>query len=196
MPQKKFPKINFTCQNVCSLNISKPNKKTYSKLAAVVKNGSDVILLSDTRLNSDRQIAGVNDIEKRLKFFGYSIFHNSQINSRGTAILISNSLDYTVDNTFKDEDCNILLMKIVIKGEGVSVTIGSIYGPNHDNQIFFDTLKEKITMFNSDFVIVGVIGTLLMTLGQATITKMFLILSQYLVYVGLHGLANYAQNTI
>ncbi len=110
-------------------------------------------MLSDTRLNSDRQIAGLNDIEKRLKFLGYSIFHNSQINSRGTAILIANSLDYAVNNTFKDDDCNILLMKIRIKG--VSVTIGSIYGPNHDNQPFFDTLKEKITMFNSDFVIFG-----------------------------------------
>jgi hypothetical protein len=77
--QKKFPKINFSCQNVCSLNISKPGKKMYSKLAAVVKNGSDIILLRDTRLNSDKQIAGVNDIEKKLKFLDYSIIHNSTI---------------------------------------------------------------------------------------------------------------------
>jgi hypothetical protein len=127
-PQKKFPKINFTCQNICSLNISKPSKKTYSKLAATVKNGSDIILLSDTRLNSDRQIAGVNDIEKRLKFLGYSMIHNSHNNSRGTAILIPNRLDHTVDNTYKDEECNILLVKIKIKG--VSVTFGCIYCSN------------------------------------------------------------------
>ncbi len=29
------------------------------------------------------------------------------------------------------------------------------YGPNHDNQLFFESLTEKIRMFNSDFVIVG-----------------------------------------
>jgi hypothetical protein len=42
-----------------------------------------------------------------------------------------------------------------IRTKGVSITIGSIYGPNHDNQLFFDTLKERITMLNSDFVVIG-----------------------------------------
>jgi hypothetical protein len=68
---KKFPKLNFACQNVCSLNISKPNKKTHNKLIMVTRSGADVIFLSDTRLNSDKQIAGVNDIVKKIRFMGY-----------------------------------------------------------------------------------------------------------------------------
>ncbi len=78
---KKFPNINFVCQNVCSLNVSKPSKKTHAKLVAVTKCGTEVILLSDTRLNSNKQIAGVNNIVKKLQFMGYSLHHNSHKNS-------------------------------------------------------------------------------------------------------------------
>jgi hypothetical protein len=63
---KKFPKINFSSQNVCSLNISKPGRKTYSKLIAATRSGADIVFLSDTRLNSNKQVAGVNDIEKKM----------------------------------------------------------------------------------------------------------------------------------
>jgi hypothetical protein len=119
---KKFPRINFSCQNVCSLNISKPNKKTDSKIFSVTKNGADIILLCDTRLNSDKQVAGVNDIEKKIRFRGYSFFHNSSKSSRGTAILISNRLDYTINGTFVDDNCNILLLNVSIGN--VSIAVG------------------------------------------------------------------------
>jgi hypothetical protein len=66
---KKFPNINFMCQNVCSLNISKPSKRTHSKIVSLTNCGSDIIFVSDTRLNSDVQIAGVNNIQKKLQFW-------------------------------------------------------------------------------------------------------------------------------
>jgi exonuclease III len=37
----------------------------------------------------------------------------------------------------------------------VTITIGSIYGPNVDDETFFLQLREKINAFNSDFVVVG-----------------------------------------
>ncbi len=77
---KKFPNINFSSQNVCSLNVSKPGRKTYAKLAAITRSGTEVIFLSDVRLNSNKQIASVNDIEKKLKFLGYNLYHNSKHN--------------------------------------------------------------------------------------------------------------------
>ncbi len=80
---KKFPKINFSCQNVCSLNVSKPSKRTHDKLISLTNCGSDIIFISDTRMNSDKQIAGVNNIIKKLKFMGYSLHHNSTKSSRG-----------------------------------------------------------------------------------------------------------------
>jgi exonuclease III len=150
---KKFPKLNFACQNVCSLNISKPNKKTHSKLITVTKSGADIIFLSDTRLNSDKQVAGVNDIAKKMKFLGYSFYHNSRKNSRGVAVLLSNRIDYAIRDTFCDENCNMLLQKLVIGN--ISITLGSIYGPNDDDEIFFNQLEHGIDTFNSDFVILG-----------------------------------------
>jgi hypothetical protein len=107
---KKMPRISISVQNVCSLNISKPCHKTYSKITAVTKSESKVVFLCDTRLNSSKQVAGVNDIRKKFNFLGYALYHNSTKNSRGTAILISNKLTYTVKNTLIDTDCNILYL--------------------------------------------------------------------------------------
>jgi exonuclease III len=149
----RFPKINFSCQNVCSLNISKPNKKTNSKLITITKNGADIIFLCDTRLNSDKQIAGVNDIAKKLRFRGYSFSHNSRKSSRGTAVLISNKLSFVILDTFNDDNCNMLLLKLSIGN--ATLTVGSIHGPNDDDENFFEQINTAISRFNSDFVIIG-----------------------------------------
>jgi hypothetical protein len=84
---------------------------------------------------------------------GYKLHHNSTRNSRGTAILISNKLDYNVRNSFFDAACNMLIMNISI-GE-VTITIGSIYGPNDDNEDFFNVLGGKIREYNSNYVVIG-----------------------------------------
>ncbi len=141
------------CQNVCSLNISKPSKKTHSKLISVTRSGADVVFLSDTRLNSDKQIAGINDIEKKLKFLGYSFYHNSKYRSRGTAKLISKRVVCTIVGRFCDEDCNMLLLKLAIGN--LTITLGSIYGPNEDDENFFSRLEDGIEALNSDYVIMG-----------------------------------------
>jgi hypothetical protein len=125
----------------------------YSKLASVVKTESDIIFLCDTRLNSNVQITALNDIKIKLRFMGYSFYHNSSANSRGTAILVSNRLSLTVEDSFRDADCNILLLKVRL-GE-TSLTLGSIYGPNTDNYKFFRQLSDEIQHFRTDFVIIG-----------------------------------------
>jgi exonuclease III len=147
----KFPNLNFACQNVCSLNVSKPSKRMYEKLTSNC--GSDIIFISDNRMNSDKQIAGVNNITKKLGFMGYSIDHNSSKNSRGVAIIISNKLVYTVLDDFKDDLCNIILMKVQFGTK--TITLGSIYGPNTDDVNFYNHLKIVIGRFKSDFVVIG-----------------------------------------
>jgi hypothetical protein len=37
----------------------------------------------------------------------------------------------------------------------VSLTIGSIYGPNTDDIVFFNQLSDAIKRFNSDYVVIG-----------------------------------------
>ncbi len=71
---KKIPKLNISIQNVCSLNISKPGPKLHSKLIAITKSESEVIFICDTRLNSNVQTVGINDIKKNLISLGTHYF--------------------------------------------------------------------------------------------------------------------------
>jgi hypothetical protein len=73
---------------------------------------------------------------------GYSIHHNSTINSRGTAILVSNRLPMVIEDSFRDNECNILLLKV--RFGDISLTLGSIYGPNTDNEQFFRKISDEI----------------------------------------------------
>jgi exonuclease III len=148
-----LPKLNYSCQNVCSLNISKPNKKTYAKTAAVVRGCSDIIFLSDTRLNSDKQSSSLHDIKKKFKFLGFNFYHNSKTSSRGTAILVSTRVNCVPVGFHRDNNGNMLLVKMDFGG--VTVTLGSVYGPNSDEQNFFIDLENNIRLLNSNYVVVG-----------------------------------------
>ena len=53
------------------------------KIYSIVKNKDNIIFLSDIRLNSTNQIAGLNDLEKKLSFYGYKLYciiiHENQV---------------------------------------------------------------------------------------------------------------------
>ena len=123
------------------------------KIYSIVKNKDDIIFLSDTRLNSINQISGLNDLEKKLAFFGYTLYHNSRKSSRGVGILISRKIKHTVIRRVIDEDDNILLLDIDFTG--ISFTLGTIYGPNEDDMAFFDTLKKGIKDLKNANIIIG-----------------------------------------
>jgi hypothetical protein len=75
-------------QNVQSLNISSLCKKTSKQIFSVTREKDEIILLSDIRLNSNKQVAATMDIGKRFGFRGYNFIHNSTINSRGALFTI------------------------------------------------------------------------------------------------------------
>jgi hypothetical protein len=68
------PAINISTQNVQSLNISTLCKKTSQKICSITRELDDIILLSDIRLNSEKQATAIEDIRKRFKFRGYDLF--------------------------------------------------------------------------------------------------------------------------
>jgi hypothetical protein len=80
--------LNFSTQNVRSLNISTKNIITDQKILAVVGLGSDIIFLSDTRLNSNKQCVPCKEIVKRFYLLGYKFIHNSPLSNRGVGILL------------------------------------------------------------------------------------------------------------
>jgi exonuclease III len=151
--KNKFPSLSIASQNCLSLNISTKNNKTDLKILALTKNSHDIILLCDVRLNSIKQTAAVHDIEKKFKLKGYDFIHNSKSSSRGVGILIKNSIPYTVHNKCVDFNDNYILLDTSIKD--FRCIIGSIYGPNRDENEFFDNLKLDIRNLKQKNILIG-----------------------------------------
>ena len=111
-----MPGLNFSSQNVRSLNISTKNSVMDQKLYSITKNKDDIIFLCDLRLNSPHQVAGMNDLNKKFGFYGYKLYHHSRKSSRGVGILISKKVDHQVHGTKTDAGDNFILLDVVIRG--------------------------------------------------------------------------------
>jgi len=140
--------ISFCIQNCNSLNVT-TIKNQDIKISAVVNYGTDVILLSDTRMNGKDLILS----EKfRLR---YKMYANSTRNSRGVAVLISNNIHHEVLETIRDPDENYILLRLVIRD--TELIIGSVYGPNVDAgcEIFYDNLQNRLAAWRNVPIIIG-----------------------------------------
>ena len=149
--------LNLSSQNVRSFNISTKNDITIQKILAITSLKSDIVFLSDLRLNSSKQISGVNDIEKQFFFKGYKFFHNSTLASRGVGILISKNIfekNLSVLEQVATPDCNMLILKCMYNNTALSLI--SVYGPNHDNDSdFFNILSVNLRDITSPIIIAG-----------------------------------------
>ena len=132
--------MRFAIQNVRSLNISTKNDITLKKILAIVSLKTDIIFLSDIRINSDLQSSAIHDLKKHLFFNGYKLFHNSKTSSRGVGILVSKNitdLGFNILTQINRDDNNSLLLHVEIKGK--QYILGAVYGPNHDDELEFLT---------------------------------------------------------
>jgi len=116
----KLSGISFAIQNVRSLNISTKNEITTQKIMAISNLKSDFIYLSDVRLNSNKQVSAVHDLEKQFFLNGYKLFHNSTTSLRGVGILVNKSVfsktSFKILNVERSEDGNILCMHLELNG--------------------------------------------------------------------------------
>ena len=138
----KFLDLSLSCQNVLSLNVSSKNSKTDLKVLAVTKKNSDVILLSDTRLNTNKQSAALHDLTKKFLLKGYNLIHNSKQASRGVAILLKRSLAWNIHRKICDANDNYLILDITISGK--KFTLAAVYGPNNDDLAFYAVRQQHL----------------------------------------------------
>jgi exonuclease III len=128
--------------------------KQLSKLIAITALCSDIIFLSDLRLNGD-----TDAVEKISKIFmcnnklNYYFHHNSNTNSRGAGILIACDFPCKIIYTYKDLDDNIL--GLVIESSGNIFSICSVYGPNDNNKSFFSSLSRFIKSVGDVPIVIG-----------------------------------------
>ena len=128
--------LSISAQNCNSLNISTNCPKQSTKIKSIIDFDSDIVFLSDLRLNNKDT---TRDIEKIFLSSGprqYKFYHNSLRNSRGVGILISTKLNCEVISPFSDESGNILglyvnldshlLLLVSIYGGGGGAPIGDI----------------------------------------------------------------------
>jgi exonuclease III len=83
----------------------------------------------------------------------YEFIHNSSLSKRGVGILINKNLTYSIDETFKDVQENILGIRIKIMD--CELWLISIYGPNNNDREFFTTLGRLIDRCSPVPVIIG-----------------------------------------
>ncbi len=138
----------FNCN---SLNLTGPTGNFDLKLSAIVQSKADVILLADTRVVSSQGVSATQRIENCLRdstVRKYNAFFNSSSNSRGTAILIANDIQYVVETEFKDPSENFYLARVVIANR--KYCIGAVYGPNNTSREFYRNLSDVLAGVTTD----------------------------------------------
>jgi exonuclease III len=139
--------ISVAAQNCNSLNVSSIKNQDL-KLSAIINYKTDVILLSDIRLNGRH-----STVIDKLGLW-YTVYYNSSKNSRGVAVLISKQVEHSVVETAVDPQENALLLKVNLKGK--NVILGSVYGPNDNNCLpFFTFINNTLAGWSNIPVILG-----------------------------------------
>jgi exonuclease III len=146
--------ISILAQNCQSLNISTKSTKTSQKILAITKTNSDIVFLSDVRLNTRAQIHGLEDLKKKLKFTNYNLIHNSPNSSRGTAILIKKTVQLQIISEHRDNRGNILGLKVNLDGE-MDLALVSVYGPNDNDPSFYANLRNILNELDCVNMVVG-----------------------------------------
>ena len=92
----------------------------------------------------------------------YNIFVHSSKRSRGVAILVKKTIDFVIQNSFRDDDENLLILDTHINKN--HLTLASVYAPCDNSDVFFSTLKNKVEFFGAPFIIGGDMNTVLSNL--------------------------------
>ena len=123
-------------------------------MQSILSSKADIIFLSDIRANTNRHNQ-IIDFLKCTPFGNYEIVFNSDSSiKRGVAILYNTALGLRIDDTYRSNDFNVLLINVSLKGQ--ELTLGSIYGPKaEDDRLFFNTLRQTLTNFGKPNFLIG-----------------------------------------
>ena len=66
-------------------------------------------------------------------------------------ISMNNNFEYKVERVKTDKDGNNIILDVNIQGK--RITLVTLYGPNQDNPNFYTYIKQKVSKFENDLVI-------------------------------------------
>jgi exonuclease III len=149
--------LSISSINCNSLNMSNSSKANQNlKIHGITRLKSDVIFLSDIRLSNRNLVTCSEELKKLFKtnpHASYEFFFNSTQNKRGVGILINTSINFSVEDCWQEPSENALLLKVTIHGE--QLVLGSIYGPNNHDMLFYDSLSTKLQEWNNNNLVLG-----------------------------------------
>ena len=137
--------IKITTLNVRGLAAKEKRVDLFAKLK---EDKNDIILLQDVHWDQETLIMAKNEL-------GCKIFSSTfTTQSRGTAILINNTFEFTIGEIKKDQGGNYTLVEIKLLND-ITIVLGAIYGPNQDNPDFYNGLNDEIRNFGNPNIILG-----------------------------------------
>ena len=138
----KLKIMSLNCRGMASRN------KRIDLFSKWLEGKYDMILLQDTHWTPESLI--VVKEEWNRKFFSSTLSSNS----RGTSILINNTFEFNIGNIRRDEEGNYIILELLLPHDN-NIAIGSVYGPNSDNKIFYQELDQIVTSFSNPMIIIG-----------------------------------------
>ncbi len=148
MNPDEFPNITISSINCNSLNMSNIGSMNHKlKLYGITKLRTDIIFLSDLRLNNNQNISCIPLVRSTFRtnpYGGYELVYNLTMNKRGVGILLKISTCFRICEKWRDPAENSLLLKLQIEGKPFTFIVGCIYGPNNHEPVFFDYLRNNI----------------------------------------------------
>jgi len=130
-------------------------------MSALTSTGSDILFLSDIRISDRTCLLKVQQSFNSNPNKSYQFIANSTKNSRGTAILVSYKLEFTILEEYRDEEENILGLLCSIRG--IEILVVSIYGPNNADDLFYEELRRIVLPHANKPIIMGGTGTVFLT---------------------------------
>ena len=108
----------------------------------------DTILLQDTHLTSE------TTMQVKEEWACKHVSSTYKSNSRGTSILFTDTLDFSIGRISKDNNGNYVILEIFIP-DNVSIVIGSINGPNEDNPEFYHNILKTLSDYENPNILIG-----------------------------------------
>ena len=123
----------------------KDKEKRYDVVNYIRDMKADITCLQDTHLTENDTSAFKNI------WNGEFILHGKHHNSRGVAILFGNHIEYTILNTEKDTEGNLLIIDLQVTE--IKLKLINIYGPNTDDVHFYENVSDRIRRNELDYIV-------------------------------------------
>ena len=135
--------LNIYSMNCQGLRNNNKRKDVITYLKAL---NPDIICLQDTHLKT----LEVNLLQNC--WDGEVFLNGVYTNSRGVGILFKNTLQFEVLKIITDDNGNLLLLHM--NCENKKLLLINVYGPNNDNEYFFEKLNEYVDSFDHEYCII------------------------------------------